>query len=373
MKMAWCFFALSLLLQACSLLPASGPSASTMRDAIAQSDDFAFIQITRQNIDHFGPAPVPHIKQSLIVGFGQPQARNIDVNDRIRVTIWEASPDGLFATQDVKQSAIEVQVDQSRSIFVPYAGRISVAGLDSEALRIAITDKLTGKAIDPQVQVTLIDQTHQFITVIVDVSTPGQFQVPPNGLRLIEAIAQAGGPRQASHETKVSIVRGATHDTLQMDAILQHTQNNIWLRPRDVIEVSHFPRTFTAFGAVSSQNLQPLTAESVSLAEALAQSGGLNDRQADISAVFLFRHVQQAKLTEVGIPVPDKGTSVGIPTIFRIDLADPHTLFLTSAFTMRDNDIIYVANAAGTDLEKLSGLIIGPFLSSTQTIDAVAN
>jgi polysaccharide export outer membrane protein len=50
----------------------------------------------------------------------------------------------------------------------------------------------------------------------------------------------------------------------------------------------------------------------------------------------------------------DAATNGGmVPVIFRADLRAPQDFFLAQTFQMRDKDIVYVANAETTQLDKL--------------------
>lgn len=361
-------------LQACAALPSAGPATSTIETTPpATAQDFVIVPLNTQNIGVFGPVTTRSVQDILGGASGSPARSVIDIGDKLAVSIWEPSSDGLFSTVENKETQINVTVDQSKSIFIPYAGRIEVGGLSVEELRSAITNRLEGRAIDPQVQVALIDRDSRNLTVVGDVAAPGQFDVPPKGLRLIEAIALANGTSAPSFESEVVIVRGTTNASIRMDDVLHNSANNIWLRPRDTIQVKHKPRSFTAFGAVTSQNLLPFQTERVTLAEALAQSGGLNDSLADAGGVFVFRLEDAARLDQTGTQIPQGTFAQGIPTIYQLDFSRPNAFFMARAFLMRDKDIIYVANAPVTDLRKFTNTILSPLLGATQTIDILGN
>src|SRR5690606_18976711 len=133
-----------------------------------------------------------------------------------------------------------------------YVGQIAVSGMSVEQVRTAVAAGLAGRAVDPQVQATLAGNGGNRLAVVGDVAQPGQFDVPVSGLRLIEAVALAGGARQPGFETEVTVVRGNARATMRFDDVVNDTRNNIWLMPRDTLQVLHRPRSYTAFGAVTS-------------------------------------------------------------------------------------------------------------------------
>ena len=56
-----------------------------------------------------------------------------------------------------------------------------------------------------------------------------------------------------------------------------------------------------------------------------------------------------------------------IPVIYRLTLRDAKGYFLARSFSMRDKDVLYVANATGVELQKflaLVGALTGPATSA---------
>ncbi|MBU2854146.1 polysaccharide export protein, partial [Acidithiobacillus ferriphilus] len=82
-----------------------------------------------------------------------------------------------------------------------------------------------------------------------------------------------------------------------------------------------------------------------------------NGNQADAKAVFVFRFEKPSLLPHW--PKPVQLTANGeVPVVFRFDFSDPATLFAAQTFPIQNHDLIYVASAPITDLQKFLGLII---------------
>ena len=127
------------------------------------------------------------------------------------------------------------------------------------------------------------------------------------------------------------------------------------IQPGDRIELVRRPRTYTIFGAVSKIAQVSFDTSEVSVAEALARSGGPNDAQADPSAIFLFRYSLQS------------GSGIEQPIIYRLNLLKPESYFIAQRMLMRDKDVIYIANAAANQPSKLIGVInqlFSPFVTA---------
>ena len=91
----------------------------------------------------------------------------------------------------------------------------------------------------------------------------------------------------------------------------------------------------------------------MSLAEAVARGGGLDDQRADPQAVFLFRFETPFVAHALDQPA-DKPL---VPIIYRVNMRDPQSFFLLQRFAMQDKDMIYVANARTVQLYKFLQLI----------------
>lgn len=368
--------AMTSLLSGCGALPGQGPTALDIALFDDSSNDnvakpFAILPLDIDVVHAVGHVPSTSISASFRGNIGDREARVLGIGDQLSVRVWEASQDGLFSTTERKETLIEAVVDESGDIFIPYVGQIAVEGLDVESVRSAISTGLVGQAVDPQVQVILVSEDGYMLSVIGDVVRPGRFNVPGAGLRLIDAVALAGGARKPGFETVLTIVRGSTRASVRHDDAVKYAENNIWLMSRDTVQVSHKPRNFTAFGAVTSQNLLRFETEDVSLAEALAQSGGLNDNLADAGGVFLFRFESQRRLERAKAELPGQRYAKGIPTIYRLDFTEPQAFFLASSFMMRDNDVIYVANAPAVEFSKFISTIVSPFLGTARSVSAI--
>ena len=313
-----------LVLASCASLPSSGPSAYDVHDNTAA--EFLVLDLDAELVAKLGTAKRPSIPDILGTS-DRPQIGSLGVGDQLTITIWESAPDGLFSTATDKRTVIEASVTPEQTIFVPYAGKIAVNNLDVSDVRLRIAEKLQGQAVDPQVQVALTNSISQTLTVVGDVSAPGQFSIPPAGIRLIDAVALAGGASSPSFETQLTVVRDGVRATVPLDGVLAGQGNNIQMRSGDVVELQYRPRSFTAFGAVTDQNYQTFTNQDVSLAEALAQSGGLNDSLADAGGVFLFRVETVSRLQGLQRSTPLPRTPQGVPVVYRLDLSTPQAFF----------------------------------------------
>ena len=135
------------------------------------------------------------------------------------------------------------------------------------------------------------------------------------------------------------------------------------MRPQDVLTILREPRRFTAFGGTGRNELVPFDAAGMTLDEAIAKAGGLLDNRADATGVFLLRFEPAGLVAQLLPERADQIQTSVVPVIYRLNLRDANSYFMARSFPMHDKDILYVANAPLTDVQKVLnavGSVIGP-------------
>ena len=162
-------------------------------------------------------------------------------------------------------------------------------------------------------------------------------------------IARAGGPKFEAIESYVTLQRDGRRVRVLLSRVVHDPRENIYIRPNDVIFITHEAPTFTALGALN-QNVFGFNseiaydAETLTLAQAIGKSGGLNDQQSDPAEVFVFRYENRHLLEKLGVDTT-RFIYDGIPTIYHVNMRDPSGMLLAAGFQMRTKDVLYVANA----------------------------
>ncbi|CAA0088683.1 Uncharacterised protein [Starkeya nomas] len=298
---------------------------------------------------------------SLARSFGARQAApetRVNVGDAVSISIWEAGSGGLFGGRGGVDAGsgsetLPIQtVDRDGRIKVPYVGDISVVGKRPSQIAQTIEDGLKGKAIEPQVLVTLPQQTASSVVVVGDLTGAGRVNLNVKGDRLLEVIAQAGGIKASPHETFLRVTRGKRSTTMPLTAVLAKPDENIFMQPGDTVYVFRRPQTFTALGAVKSAGEMPIDREDFTVASAMGTSGGLIDNQADPSGVFIFRYEQAGVLRAINPESPHLSGNSEVPVVYRLNLKDPTGYFVARAFPVRAGDIVYVANSPAAEFTK---------------------
>jgi polysaccharide export outer membrane protein len=342
---------------ACSIFPTTGPASSDVRNGTQdpQSLPYALVRITpdvEKVLEHKTPKMARMFPER-----GGPAEVRFGVGDVLSVTVFEAAAGGLFIPLEAGVrpgnfiTLPNQSVDNNGNITVPYAGTIRAKARTVVEVQTAIVDALKNRALDPQAVVSLVEQRASSITVLGDVGTAQRFPANPNGERLLDVIARAGGPKNPGYDTWVMLERDNRQASAPFASLVNEPANNVWIKPQDTIYVYTQPLTFTAFGATGTQGHVPFANWRLSLAEAIGKMGGLNDSLADPSSVFLYRGEPREIAELLGVDCARFSSPI-IPIIYNLNLRDPSGFFLASNFELRNKDVVYTSNAVAVESTK---------------------
>jgi polysaccharide export outer membrane protein len=300
----------------------------------------------------------------------------LGAGDVLQIHIYESPPAVLFGEGNGPEgiapsrpaSLPEQVVDREGYITVPFAGRIHAAGLAPHALELEIEQRLQGKANHPQVLVQLARARSSEVTVVGEVNRSLQMQLTPRGEKLLDAIAEAGGVRQATNKTTIQITRAGNHYSMPLDQVIEDPRQNVPLEPGDVVTALYQPFSFTALGATGKNEEISFEGNGINLAQALARAGGLLDARSDPQGVFVFRFEDRDAVAWPRQPVFTTADD-RVPVIYRVDLRNPASFFAMQDFAVKDRDMLYVSNAPVAELQKFLNVVFSvsyPVLTAIQ-------
>jgi polysaccharide biosynthesis/export protein len=374
---------LACVMAGCSALPTAGPTAHDLKGQEVKDNQtqFDLVDIDDGVVAVLLAEPTESF-QARFKKYGRPPQPKIGIGDGLVVSIWEAAGGGLFSaspTDHVSAGSRSVTipeqiVSRDGAISVPFAGRVQVAGrLPSEVQR-TIEERLAEKAIEPQVIVTLTKSLSNSATVTGEVIGGARVPLSLKGDRLLDLIAAVGGARSPVYETFVRLSRDGITATIPMEALVSNPAENIYAQPGDVLTLVRLPQSFTAFGATGANAQIQFTSERMTLVEALAKAGGLQDQRSDPAGVFLFRFEPPKVVNALGRSQLRTGPEGSSPVVYRLDLRAAKSYFLAQRFPLRDKDIVYVANADFNELQKfftLLNTLTGPIITGIVVKSAV--
>jgi polysaccharide export outer membrane protein len=352
------------VLGACATLPSSGPSLRDVEAAGASSNGIEIIDVT----DTVAKELTDSHRSSLFSDMFQEAAGDNEIvgpGDVLEVSVWEAPPAALFSSA-MKDSALpavsnmtafpQQMVNGAGTIYVPFAGEVAAAGKTAQDIAADVAKRLRGKANAPQVLVRLVANNTNYVTVVGEVSNSMRMPLTARRERLLDALAAAGGTKQDIEKVTLQVTRGTTVHALPLATVIRDPRQNIILEPGDVVTALFQPLSFTALGATGKSDEVSFEAKGISLAQALARSGGLIDIRANPQGVFIFRFEAPDALNW---PVSPTTTPEGyVPVIYRVNLKDPRSFFVAQSFTIRNKDMLYIANAPAAELQKFLNLLV---------------
>lgn len=346
-------------LSACGSMPSEGPSSAQI-ERQSDENEYVIVDVDAQTVRTLAEINPFGLSQRFSNSSALRRRNVVGVGDVLAVSIWEADKGGLFSNEGGNHTEFgAVVVNAKGNISLPYAGAIRVAGMTTSQIQTKIIKRLEGKTIEPQVIVSVGQDSNNAITLSGDVANPGKYPLALNGDRLVDVIAKAGGTKFPARETYVTFIRGEETAVQLLATIMEARAENIYVARGDQIYLTHDPKRFTVLGAVTKPGIYTFESARVSVLEAVASAGGLLDERADSTGLFVFRYERASTLEKLGVEYAQAVRGLGgtIPAIYRINMRHAKSYFYAQSFVLGNRDSVFVANADTAQLEKLLRLI----------------
>lgn len=358
-------------LTGCSALGGDGPSTRAVRNAGDVTLEGSPIQIV--DFDASTAFAVRQLREkesfSSTLGNAPATAMTFAPGDTLSIAIYEAPPAVLFGpfTQMGTKSPTAgaptpaaslppVIVDEDGFIAVPFVGQVRAAGRGPAAIANEIRKALIGKANSPQVIVSEASNTSRTVTVLGETGANLRVPLTVQGERLLDILASAETLKQPVDKTTIQIARDGTVASMPLSDVISDPDQNIRLKPGDVVTALYQPYSFTALGSVKNSQEIDFEATGINLAQALGRVGGLDNRNADVHGVFVFRFEDPALLAPSEAAALPQDSDGRVPVIYRLDMSKGASLLLAQQFAVRDKDVIYVSRAPAVDLQNFVGV-----------------
>jgi polysaccharide export outer membrane protein len=251
--------------------------------------------------------------------------------DVLQVTVWNRPE--LNNPNNTSNEINGRVVGADGTIYFPYIGTLGAAGRTVQELRELITNGLQKVIKQPQVDVAVLQYRGQRVIISGQVRSPGTVpitDVPPN---ITEMLARAGGATADADLASVTVTRGLQTVKLDLQSLFYEGDTRVDLRLRhgDIVNVPE-RRAAKVFvtGEVITPKAVPMPRGPLTLAEALAEAGGVNPLSANAGQVFVLRG-------EAG--------GDARPTVFHLNASAPDALLLADQFALASRDVVYVDTA----------------------------
>jgi polysaccharide export outer membrane protein len=251
------------------------------------------------------------------------------------------------------------RVQSDGTFFYPFVGQVQAEGLAPEQIRANLMVGLAAFITDPQLEVRVAAFNSQAVNITGAVATPRRLQVTTVPLTLLDAVNSAGGLNLDANAEHVTIRRNGRSYQVDLDGFLTRglVANNPMLGSGDVIYVpARAPEQVFILGEVGQPAAIDLAGENISLTQALARQGGIDELRADARGVFVFR-----------------GDS-GNMTVFQLAVTSPMGFLLGTRFYLEPDDVVYVTRSPRQRWnDTLVGLlpIVGAVTATSSAVDGI--
>ncbi|WP_174362360.1 polysaccharide biosynthesis/export family protein [uncultured Caballeronia sp.] len=270
--------------------------------------------------------------------FAKSTGYKLGPGDVLQITVWDhpelAAAVGQPA-QNTKPSdaAAGFVVDSDGNLQFPYVDRsIHASGKTAQQVQREINTELSKVFVKPQVTVRVASFRSSQVYVDGDVRAPGAQTVNDIPMTLTEAVNRAGGFAPTADQSRVTITRNGKAYPVNVAQMMKQGKNpaDIMLQPGDMLHVdAREDNTVYVMGEVNKPSpVPPLRDGTLTLAEALAQAGQLNQETSNPKQLFVLR-----------------STGGETPVIYRLDARSPVSMLLANQFPLESKDIVYVDNS----------------------------
>ncbi|RUO19635.1 polysaccharide export protein Wza [Aliidiomarina iranensis] len=267
--------------------------------------------------------------------------------DVLTVTVWN-HPE-LTIPAGSQRSAEEAGnwVHNDGTIFYPYIGRVHVDGLMVTEIQELITERLSRFIEDPQVDVTVAAFRSKRVYVTGEVNQPGTQPVTNVPMTLLDAVNRSGGITEMADWRNVVLTRNGVEQRFSLQDLYTRgdTTQNTLLQHGDLVHVERndVNKVFV-LGEVNDASSVPVNRSRMTLAEALAEAGGVSEQRADASGIFVFREAPEG--------------ADYVVDVYQLNVKQATSYVLADQFELQPRDIIFVTAAPVARWNRVISLIM---------------
>ncbi|MBR8129742.1 polysaccharide biosynthesis/export family protein [Burkholderia ambifaria] len=303
--------------------PANAPVALPVHDIGAE-----LIDATRRDSQR-AASDAAHLLAAADAGY------RVGDGDVLQIVVWDhpelAQASGPHSSAPVRPADAPggFVVDSDGTLQFPYAGTLHVAGRTVGDIRGLLATRLAQWFRNPQVTVRVASFRSKRIYVEGEVREPGSYALNDTRTTLHDAIGRAGGFSAQADQSRVFIVRDGKEVRLDLSgaARAEHDPSRIAMQDGDRLRIaSRDDAAVFVLGEVNKPGRAvPSRTGRLTLSDALAQAGSMNQSTADAAQLYVIR-----------------GSARTAPDIYRLDATSPVALVLANQFELEPQDIVYV-------------------------------
>ncbi|MDP2487432.1 polysaccharide export protein [Pseudoalteromonas marina] len=286
----------------------------------------------------------------------------LGVGDVLTIGVWDHPELTIPAAVQRTAEFDGFRVQEDGTITYAYAPDIPAAGRTISEVRDELVKRLSRVIEDPQIDIKIVGFRSQKAYVTGEVNKPGVYPVTEVPLTLIDALNQAGGLTEAADWRTVTFTRGDKTEVIELDDFYAHgdiSQNRL-LQNGDIVHVSrNDAQKVFVLGDVKRAGSVTLNRYGLNLAQALSDTGGLNENTADANGVFVLR---KSNFEETGV----------LANVYQLHAKNIAALVLAEQFELQPHDIVYVTSAPLARWNRVISLLL-PSVSTVDNLNDINN
>lgn len=284
----------------------------------------------------------------------------LGVGDVVTVGVWDHPELTIPAGTQRTAEFDGFKVQEDGTVTYAYASNIPAAGHTISELRKDLVTRLARVIENPQVDVKIVSFKSQKAYVTGEVKQPGVYPVTDTPLTLIDAINQAGGLTEAADWRTVTFTRGDKTEVIKLEDFYANgdiSQNRL-LQHGDIVHVNRNDKQKVfVLGDVNKAGSVKLNRYGLSLAQALSETGGINENTADANGIFVLR---KSNVEQTGV----------IADVYQLHAKNIAALVLAEQFELQPHDIVYVTSAPLARWNRVISLLL-PSIATVDNLDDI--
>lgn len=197
----------------------------------------------------------------------------------------------VSSARDFNRGIVGTVVKKDGHIYLPIVGPVKAAGYTVEEFHQVLGDALKTYIVNPQLTIDVLQYASQKFYVLGEVNQPGSYPVDGD-TTLLEAIGLAQGVKPEGSLDRAYMVRGKALLPINFTNLLMRgdISRNVYMQHGDLVYIpSAQDHKVYVFGEVNDPKAVQIPHGRLSLAQALAEAGGIVEVDADKNQIKLIR------------------------------------------------------------------------------------
>ncbi|WP_122317547.1 polysaccharide biosynthesis/export family protein [Pseudomonas cichorii] len=267
--------------------------------------------------------------------------------DTLLVTVFEHPELTAPGSQD-QLDANTREVLSDGTLFFPYVGKIRAGGRTVSQIREQLRMGLAPQYTEVKVDVKVLRYNSQRVLLSGSFKTPGPQSITNIPLSLVQAVSTAGIDLTDANLAGLTLRRDGKDYLIDIDSLNRRGSqlSKIFLKDGDYLHLnSNSKNKIYVLGEVRNPQVISFGTTSVTLLEALGNSGGLSPESADGDAVYVIRGVE------------NQANSVS--TVYHLNAEKPTAYLLARQFELQAQDVVFVGPANITRWSRFISQLLG--------------